>query len=87
MENNKFAQGVFIKKGKNPKFTDVGIKIEDFIKYLKTLKPDARGFVNFSVGTQKADPSKFSMWVNTWTPDKSKSKPAPDNDDSNQLPF
>lgn len=82
---NKFAQGVFIKKAKNPKFTDVGIKIEDFIKYLKTLTPDSRGFVNFSVGTQKSDTSKFSMWVNTWTPDKGKSKPAPNTD--SELPF
>jgi hypothetical protein len=92
MAENKFVPGVFAKTGKNPAFINIGIKLDDFKKYINKLKPDDRGFVNFSMGKQKSDPSKYSMWLDTWKPDATKgkgsngAKPADDDDDQG-LPF
>lgn len=84
---NKYVPGVFAKEGKNPAFINIGIKLADLREYLDTLKPDEKGFVNFSMGKQKKDPSKYSMWLDTWKPDKSKSSSSSSYDPSSDLPF
>jgi len=87
----KFIPGVFAKESKNPAFINIGIKLEDFKNYINNLKPDSRGFVNFSMGKQKNDPTKYSMWLDTWKPNSSKSKnPSPPQQgdmSSDALPF
>ena len=91
MAENKFIPGVFAKAGKNPAYINIGIRLEEFKKYINELTPDAKGFVNFSMGKQKVDPSKYSMWLDTWKPDANRNgsngtKPA-DADDDSGLPF
>jgi hypothetical protein len=92
MKKTNYIQGAFIKQSKNESFIDFGIKKKEFLESIEGLVADEKGFINLTIGKQKADPSKYSLWLNEWKPDSSKksSKPTYKNDsagEDNDLPF
>lgn len=67
-QDRQFVNGAFIKRvwvDKNDSSNElfnVGLKKKDFIAEIEKLEEDERGFVNLSMGSQKADRDKFSLW-------------------------
>lgn len=86
MEQRQFIKGLFAKKSKNEKFIDIGLKKKEFLQYIESLKEDEKGFIQLSMAEQKADASKYSVWVNDWKPSKTTKKTIEDGDDGD-LPF
>jgi hypothetical protein len=72
MANNtprKWLEKVFIKKvwsdGDRPLpafMLGVGAVKEDLLAQIEAIPADDRGFINFTIGTQKKDPTKYSIW-------------------------
>lgn len=92
MKKMQYIQGAFIKQSKNESFIDFGIKKKEFLESIEGLVADERGFINLTIAKQKADPTKYSIWLNDWKPTgkKQSSKTADvsnDGDYSNDLPF
>lgn len=79
MENNRqYVNGAFFKKvyEKNDALIiGVGIKKKEFIENLQALPEDGRGFVNLTIGTQKKDKNKFSLWVDDYDKNKASGQP------------
>ena len=70
-----YLNGIFIqlkegtsKQGVSYSFQRMGIKVDELIKSLKSFKQDERGFVNFTISTQKGDKSKYSVSLDTFVP-------------------
>lgn len=91
MKKTQYIQGAFIKQAKNESFIDFGIKKKEFLESIEGLVADEKGFINLTIGKQKADPNKYSLWLNDWKPNTSKkSSKQVESDDSgneNDLPF
>jgi len=84
MTQKEFIKGLFVKKS-NDTFINIGVKKQEFLNHIETLKTDEKGFINLTMATQKNDPSKYSVWVNDWKPGK---KEAPKQEvNENDLPF
>ena len=61
----KYINSAFLKKvyDKNDSLLiGMGIKKEEFLKDIAALEADDRGWVNLTIGTQKNDKSKYSLW-------------------------
>lgn len=66
MAERKFINGAYLKKvyDKNDSLLiGFGFIKDKFIAELQALQPDERGFVNLTIGTQKNDKSKYSIWL------------------------
>lgn len=67
-QDRQFVNGAFIKRvwvDKNDSSNELfsmGLKKKDFIAEIEKLEEDERGFVNLSMGSQKANRDKFSLW-------------------------
>lgn len=92
MKQREFVKGIFVSK--NPKiesFIDISVKKDEFIAFLDGLEVSEKGYVKFNMAEQKNDTSKYSVWVNDWKPDATKSKPkaqpATSEAYDNDLPF
>lgn len=98
-QDRKFVNGFYGKRvwadGDNELF-GIGLKKKDFIKNIEAIPEDANGFINLTMGSQKADHDKFSLWpreekkqsssssTSSQAPSSSSLPPADDTDD---LPF
>ncbi len=105
MSNNtkpKYVNAIFLKKNwEDPAdpgniLIRVGIKKAEFLKEIQAIQEDPRGFINLTIGRQKQDPSKFSMWQDEWVRPEQAAKPevgevlareAAATDTSDDLPF
>ena len=85
MTQREFIKGLFAKKS-NDTFINIGVKKQEFLDHIETLKTDEKGFINLTMAAQKNDPSKYSVWVNDWKPGK-KATPKQEVDNENDLPF
>jgi len=71
-KDKKYVNGIFFKKTWEDEndagnfLASVGVKKEEFIKNIQSLPPDSRGFINLSFGRQKADPNKYSLWLDEY---------------------
>jgi hypothetical protein len=70
LPKKNYLNGIFVKKksGQFGEFFSVGIKKADLISQLNSMKEDERGFVNLVMTSQQADPSKYSVYEDTWKP-------------------
>lgn len=65
----KYINAIFLKKiwekPEDPSnlLLSVGIKKEQFIKEIQALVADPRGFINLTIGRQKVDTAKYSLWL------------------------
>ncbi len=86
-QDRNWADGMFIqsKQTQHGEIFSIGIKREEFIKWLNKLPANQKGMVNLSAAYRKEDASKLSIWENDWKPDGKKK--ASSEDDSNDLPF
>lgn len=91
MTQKEYAKGLFASKNKKIEdFIDISMKKDEFINFISELKTNEKGYVNFTMAAQKADPSKYSVWVNNWTPNKqtaAKPQVATSEAYDNDLPF
>lgn len=86
-QKKEFVNGLFVKRGTDP-FIKIGVLKKEFIKQIEAIEPDEKGFFNLTMAPQKNDPSKFSVWVDTWKPTKGAGKSnATVSSDDNELPF
>jgi hypothetical protein len=84
-QDRKFVNSIFLTKtwGEGDSILiSTGINRDEFIKELKALPANEKGFVNLTIGTQKNDSNKFSMWLNegrqsSSSSSASSSKPTP----------
>lgn len=101
--DRKFVNGFFAKQvwaDGDRQLLGVGIKKDEFIKNLQAIRADENGFINLTMGSQKADPLKFSLFESDYKkgnsssssssssnnkPSSSPSTPPPD--DTDDLPF
>lgn len=87
-QQKEFVKGLFASKSKNEKFIDLSIKKSDFLKSIESFEEDEKGYVRFSMAEQKADPNKYSVWLNNWKPSKEKKVETASNEGyDNDLPF
>lgn len=78
--------------GNSYEFQKAGIHVERFIEELRQVKTNEKGFANFVISSQKANPERYSMYVDDWQPtqtngntaSKTKGTPTPSTSD---LPF
>lgn len=91
MTQKEYAKGLFASKNKKIEgFIDISIKKDEFLQFVSDLKANEKGYVNFNMATQKNDPSKYSVWVNDWSPSKTpakKAQVASSESYDNDLPF
>jgi hypothetical protein len=61
----QWVDGLFITKrdGKYGEFLSIGIRKNEFIKYLSNLKEGSDGFINFVGNPRKNDENKYSIQV------------------------
>ena len=59
----------------------MAIQKERFIEWLSGQEADARDYVRLNITTQKNDPSRWSVSVDTWKPKEEAPAPAEDDDD------
>lgn len=76
-QNDKeYVNSIFIKKvyenGDN-RLYGVGVKKKDFLKQIEALEENEKGFINLTMGTQKNDTDKMSLWVDNREPQASSS--------------
>ena len=86
MNQREFIKGLFVKKSNNDTFINIGVKKQEFLDHIETLKTDEKGFINLTMASQKNDPSKYSVWVNDWKPTK-RQEPKHETVNENDLPF
>lgn len=71
--NRKYINSFFGKKsyqdGDSMLFS-VGLKKKDFLKEINALPENENGFINLTIGTQKADQNKISLFIDEFDPDK-----------------
>lgn len=74
--NKKFINGVFVKKvwqdatDVDNSLFGIGIKKEELLHYLNEAEEDERGFINWTMGSQKGDRRKLFIWENDFVPEK-----------------
>lgn len=98
-EQKQYLNSIFVKKANWTDRNDpsnillgAGIKVDEFIKELQKIPQKANGFINLSIGRQKNDPSKYSVWVDTWVPNSvgastRSNGPVNKSNQEDQLPF
>lgn len=68
-EKKNYVNGIFAKRvwtdGDRQLFS-LGVKKAALIKELQSLKENENGFVNLTMGTQKDNTEKFSVWVDDY---------------------
>ena len=98
MADKEYADGLYgNEKEGQPDFVvgNIGIIKDKFIAWLQAQEADEKGWVNLNVVRQKGDPSKWSMSLDTWKPEKKNEAPEPDfsseppdgDDPNSPLPF
>ena len=102
MAEKNYANGVFAKhfEGKYGVTINIGIDVDKFVDWLTSLDR-TKGFVNVKMTRQK-DPSKWTMFEDTWKPGQLSGSSAPKKnvdsyktapkkavpvDDTDDLPF
>lgn len=76
-----YVNGAFLKK--NPSFNLINVDFTDaFIDNLTALPKDAKGFRKITLGAQRADPLKWSVFENTFVPGQK-----PTDNGTDDLPF
>jgi single-stranded DNA-binding protein len=104
-QDRKFINGFFAKRfwqRDDAEMISIGLKKDEFIRDIEAMSADDRGFINLTMGSQKADPAKFSLFPQEDRRDKSSSayssaksntqpsRPSsstPPPDDTDDLPF
>lgn len=107
-KGRRFVNGAFIKRvwvdddDSSNELFNVGLKKDDFIAEIEKLEADERGFINLSMGSQKENRDKFSLWEKEDKPAQSRSRTSSNNtrsstppretpvaevDDTDDLPF
>lgn len=82
--NRNFINGAFANKVGDYDLINIDIS-EDAIKAIQALPKNAKGMRRLTLGAQKNDPSKYSLYENTYT---GKGGNAGSNSDSSDnLPF
>lgn len=67
-KDRKFVNGVFVKrvwvdsKDSRNELFGFGIKKRDFIQNIERIQEDEKGFINLTLGSQKEDHDKLSLW-------------------------
>jgi hypothetical protein len=69
-DKKNYAPSTFVKARESQYGTilSIGIKRPEFIAWLKTLPENKNGFVNLQASSQKTDPTKWSVWEDTYVP-------------------
>lgn len=96
-QDRKFVNGLFARRvwadGKNELF-GIGIKKDEFIRNIQAIPADSTGFINLTLGSQKTDYDKFSLWLkdeqqnnsNSYSNNRSTQTPPPPPPTSSNLP-
>lgn len=95
-QDRKFVNGLFARRvwadGKNELF-GIGIKKDEFIRNIQAIPADSKGFINLTLGSQKTDYDKFSLWLkdeqqnnNSSSYSNNRSTPPPPSTSSNLPP-
>lgn len=63
----KYLNGAFLKQSYNRNdslLINMWVpNLAEFVKEIQALTPDEKGGINLTIGTQKADKTKYSLWV------------------------
>ncbi len=93
--DRKWVNGMFVKKvwqsdDKETALFGIGIKKQEFLAEITALQADDRGFINLTMGAQKDDIKKYSVWLDdkSQRPAKTSSAPAQKSTSTeDELPF
>lgn len=86
--SKQYLNGVFAtkKNGQYGEFFSLSFRKEQVIEELQKLQADAKGFVNFTMTPQKADPNKCSIYLNDFVPSTQKN-PITDEVETSEQPY
>ena len=94
----KYINGVFLRKvwediPRGGILIGQGINKEEYLKEIQAIPADDRGFINLTIGTQRNDTSKLSLWLDDRprpSVDNNYKKPGDERtspNDTDDLPF
>lgn len=97
-KDRKFVNGLFVKRvwvdpnDSSNELFGLGVKKKDFLQNIQSIQEDENGFINLSMGSQKEDRDKFSVWQKEPKESKPTTKastpaPVPAASNEDDLPF